>query len=149
MTVNQLSVFIENRPGSLAAFADLLRRHNIDLRALSIADVEDYGILRVIVDDVHGASVALKNADYVFKITPVLAVPLPDEPGGLASALEVLGRNEINVEYLYAFVGRQQDRAYVIFRVRDADIDKAIKALAEAGCRPIGQEELERQNRQG
>lgn len=146
MTVNQLSVFIENRPGSLAAFANLLRDNEIDLRALSIADVEDYGILRVIVSDIHKASLALKNANYIFKITPVLAVPLRDEPGSLAEALDALGRQEINVEYLYAFVGRQRDKAYVIFRVRDTDIDKASKILGAAGCAPISQEELKRQN---
>lgn len=146
MTVNQLSVFIENKPGSLAAFASLLRDHNIDLRALSIADVEDYGILRVIVSDIHKASLALKEANYVFKITPVLAVPLKDEPGSLAEVLEILGSAGINVEYLYAFVGRQQDRAYVIFRVRDADIDKATQVLSKAGCVPIGQDELKRRN---
>lgn len=146
MTVNQLSIFIENRPGSLATLANLFRQHNIDLRALSIADVEDYGILRVIVNDLHGASVALKNANYVFKITPVLAVPLPDEPGALARALDILGSQNINIEYLYAFVGRQQDRAFVIFRVRDADMDRAAQALAAAGMRPVGQEELDRQD---
>lgn len=146
MTVNQLSVFIENKPGSLAAFADLLRRSQVDLRALSIADVEDYGILRVIVNDIHKASIALKNADYVFKITPVLAVPLADSPGSLAETLDALGAANINVEYLYAFVGRQEARAYVIFRVRDSDIGPAVKALTEAGCAPIGQEELELQN---
>ncbi len=146
MTVNQLSVFIENRPGSLAAFASLLRENNIDLRALSIADVEDYGILRVIVSDIHKASLALKDANYVFKITPVLAVPLQDEPGSLADALDVLGQAGINIEYLYAFVGRQQDKAYVIFRVRDTDIEKAAQALSKAGCAPISQEELKRRN---
>lgn len=146
MTVNQLSVFIENRPGSLAAFADLLRENNIDLRALSIADVEDYGILRVIVSDLHAASVALKNANYVFKITPVLAVPLKDSPGSLAEVLDILGADEINIEYLYAFVGREKDRAYVIFRVRDADIDKAVRVLTVAGCAPISQEDLKARN---
>lgn len=146
MTVNQLSVFIENKPGSIAAFADLLRADNVDLRALSIADVEDYGILRVIVSDVHRASISLKNANYVFKITPVIAAPLRDTPGSLADALDLLGGAEINVEYLYAFVGRQADKAYVIFRVRDADIDKAVRVLTEAGCAPISQDELKRQN---
>lgn len=146
MTVNQLSVFIENKPGSLAAFANLLRENQIDLRALSIADVEDYGILRVIVSDIHKASLALKDAGYIFKITPVLAAPLRDEPGALATALDALGQAEINVEYLYAFVGRERDKAYVIFRVRDVDIDKAAQVLTAAGCAPISQEELKKRN---
>lgn len=142
MTVNQLSVFIENRPGSIAAFADILRDNGIDLRALSIADVEDYGILRVIVNDVHKTSIVLKNANYVFKLTPVLAVPLKDSPGGLADALDILGADGINIEYLYAFVGRKQAHAYVIFRVRDADIEAAYKALCRAGYAPLSQEKL-------
>ncbi len=142
MTVNQMSVFIENRPGSLSAFGDLLRENDIDMRALSIADVENYGILRVIVDDVYKTSTVLKNASYVFKITPVLAVPLKDSAGSLADALDVLGGNDINIEYLYAFVGRQKDRAYVIFRVADADMEKAAQALSARGFAPVSQEEL-------
>lgn len=146
MTVNQLSVFIENKPGSLAAFSDLLRENDINLRALSIADVEDYGILRVIVSDAHKASIALKNASYVFKITPVLAVPIKDSPGSLSETLDILGSADINIEYIYAFVGREHGKAYVIFRVRDADIEKAVKILTAAGSAPISQEELKRLN---
>ncbi len=142
MTVNQMSVFIENRPGSVSAFGALLRENDIDMRALSIADVENYGILRVIVDDVYKTSTVLKNASYVFKITPVLAVPLKDSAGSLADALDVLGGNDINIEYLYAFVGRQKDRAYVIFRVADADMEKAAQALSARGFAPVSQEEL-------
>lgn len=144
MTVKQLSVFIENRPGSLAHFADLLRANQIDLRALSIADVEDYGILRVIVDDVHKTSIVLKNAGYIFKITPVVAVPLSDKPGNLADVLDILGRSEINIEYLYAFVGRQAGKAYVIFRMRDSDMEKAIQVLSQAGYTPLGEDDLAR-----
>lgn len=140
MTVSQLSVFIENKPGSLAAFGNLLRENNIDMRALSIADVEDYGILRIIVDDVYKTSTILKNASYIFKITPVLAVPLKDTPGSLADVLDVLGNAQINIEYLYAFVGRQKDRAYVIFRVRDADIEKAAQILTDNGFPPAKQD---------
>lgn len=139
MTVSQLSVFIENKAGSLATFANLLRENGIDMRALSIADVEDYGILRIIVDDAYKTSTVLKNAAYIFKITPVLAVPLRDSPGSLADALDILGRSQINIEYLYAFVGRQKDRAYVIFRVRDNDIEKAARILADNGYSPVSE----------
>ncbi len=101
MTVKQISVFIENRPGAISAFANILRENGIDMRALSLADVQDYGILRVIVDNVYVTSTVLKNAGYVFRITPVIAVPLEDQSGCLADVLDVLGRNDINVEYLY------------------------------------------------
>lgn len=142
MTLTQLSVFIENRPRSLSSFAHLLRENNIDMRALSLADVQDYGILRIIVDDVYRATTVLKNAHYVFRLTPVLGVPLRDESGSLAEVLDILGTNDINIEYLYAFVGRQRDRAYVIFRIPDADIDKASRALDKKGYMPVSAEDL-------
>lgn len=142
MTVNQLSVFIENKPGSLSSFAHLLRENGIDMRALSIADVEDYGILRVIVDDLYKTTTVLKGANYVFKITPVLAVPLRDSSGSLADVLDVLGEGNINIEYLYAFVARQQNRAYVIFRVADADMEKAESLLSARNFAPVSQDEL-------
>lgn len=142
MTINQVSVFIENKPGSLSAFAHLLRENGIDIRALSIADVEDYGILRIIVDDVYKTTNVLKNANYVFKITPVLAVPLKDSSGSLADVLDVLGNGGINIEYLYAFVARQRGRAYVIFRVSENDQEKAETVLSENGFSPVSQEDL-------
>lgn len=142
MTVNQISVFIENRAGSLSSLARLLRENGTDIRALSIADVEDYGILRIIVDDVYRTSEVLKNAGYVFRITPVLAVPLDDESGGLSEVLDVLGECGVNIEYLYAFVGRQKNSAFVIFRVAEADAERAARALGAAGHAPVGQDEL-------
>lgn len=147
MTVKQISVFIENRPGAISAFANILRENDIDMRALSLADVQDYGILRVIVDNVYNTSTVLKNAGYVFRITPVIAVPLKDQSGSLADVLDVLGRNDINVEYLYAFVGREQNRAFVIFRVSDEDIEKASKILNDAGYPPLSQDDLQLNSR--
>ncbi len=142
MTINQVSVFIENKPGSLSAFAHLLRENGIDIRALSIADVEDYGILRIIVDDVYKTTNVLKNASYVFKITPVLAVPLKDSSGSLSEVLDVLGNAGINIEYLYAFVARQRGHAYVIFRVSENDQERAENILSENGFTPVSQEDL-------
>ena len=84
MTVKQISVFLENKPGKLSAFTHLLRENGIDMRALSIAEEKNFGILRVIVDDVYETSCVLKDADYVFKITPVIAVALQDVSGGLS-----------------------------------------------------------------
>lgn len=142
MTLSQLSVFIENKPRSLSGFAHLLRDNGIDMRALSLADVQDYGILRIIVADVYKTSEVLKNANYVFKITPVIAVPLRDTAGSLAEVLDILGQNNINIEYLYAFVGRQRDRAYVIFRVADKDIENATRVLGNGGYMPVEAKDL-------
>ena len=99
MTVKQISVFLENKPGKLSAFTHLLRENGIDMRALSIAEEKNFGILRVIVDDVYETSCVLKNADYVFKITPVIAVALHDVSGGLAEVADILGDNGVNIEY--------------------------------------------------
>ena len=142
MTVSQISVFIENKPGGMAAFAHVLREHGIDLRALSVAEGGDYGIVRIIVDDVYKASTVLKDADYIFKITPVLAVPLRDVSGGLAGVLEVLGNNNINIEYLYAFVARKRDTAYVIFRV--TEVERAVQVLRDNKYTPVSQDDLKR-----
>lgn len=140
MTVKQISVFLENKPGKLADFTDILSRHQIDMRALSLAEAEDFGIVRIIVDDVYNASTVLKEENYVFSITKVLAVAIPDEPGGLAKVIRVLGENEVNVEYMYAFTTRKQGVAYMIFRVEDNK--KAAEVLQKAGIRPVCQDEL-------
>ena len=140
MTVKQLSVFVENKPGRLAEFADILSRKKIDLRALSIAETRDFGIVRVIVDDCDKAAAVLKEAGYVFSVTPVLAVAIPDEPGSFFRILSILGKNQINVEYTYAFITRNQDLAYMIFRVEDND--KAMAALSKEKVELLDQEDL-------
>lgn len=140
MTVNQISVFIENSPGSMAALTRLMRENNLNIRALCIAEVNNFGILRMIVDDVYETSTVLKNAGYVFKLTPVLAIPLKDEAGSLSDALDSLGDNGINVEYIYAFTASQKGKAYVVLRVEDNE--KAIKVLAANHYTPVSQSEL-------
>ncbi|MCI8497051.1 MAG: acetolactate synthase [Clostridiales bacterium] len=140
MTVKQISVFVENKPGQMAEFASVLSKNSIDMRALSIAETKDFGIIRVIVDDSYKTACILKEAGYVFSITPVLAVEIPDEPGGLSRILDTLRENEINVEYTYAFITRKKELAYMIFRVEDND--KAVQVLSKAGIRPISQDEL-------
>ncbi|HJB28908.1 MAG TPA: acetolactate synthase [Candidatus Blautia faecavium] len=140
MTVKQISVFLENKPGRLAEFTDVLSKNNIDMRALSLAEAEDFGIVRIIVDDVYNASTVLKDAGYVFSITKVLAVAIPDEPGGLSKVIRVLGDSSVNVEYMYAFITRKKGLAYMIFRV--ADNKRAIEVLQENGIRPVCQDEL-------
>lgn len=140
MTVKQISVFLENKPGRLADFTDILSRNNIDMRALSLAEAEDFGIVRIIVDDVYNASTVLKDEGYVFSITKVLAVAIPDEPGGLSRVIRTLGDNSVNVEYMYAFITRKKGLAYMIFRVEDNQ--KAVEVLKANGIKPVCQEEL-------
>lgn len=141
MTVKQISVFLENKPGRLAELTDILSQNNIDMRALSLAEAADFGIVRLIVDDIYNASTVLKDADYIISVTKVLAVEIADEPGALSRAITVLGENDVNIEYMYAFTTRKKGVAYMIFRVEDND--KAIKVLQQNGIRPVCQDELE------
>lgn len=141
MTVKQISVFLENKPGTLADFTQVLSKNNIDLRALSLAEASDFGIVRIIVDDIYRASTVLKEEGYVFSITKVLAVAIPDEPGGLTKVIRILGDQGVNVEYMYAFTGRGKGIAYMIFRV--ADNKAAVEVLQKNGIHPVCQEDLE------
>lgn len=140
MTVKQISVFLENTPGKLAELTDVLSQNHIDMRALSLAEAADFGIVRMIVDDVYEASTVLKDADYIISITKVLAVEMPDEPGALSKTIRVLGENGINIEYMYAFTTQKKGVAYMIFRVQDNQ--KAIEVLKKSGFRPVCQDEL-------
>ena len=140
MTVKQISVFVENKPGRLAEMAALLGQQDIDMRALSIAEAEDFGIVRIIVDDAYNTAQVLKEAGYVFSITPVLAAAIPDEPGGLSRILVLLGENGINLEYTYAFIAREKGLAYMIMRVTDNE--KAIEVLSKQGIRLVCQHEI-------
>lgn len=140
MTVKQISVFLENKPGTMAQLTKVLSENKIDLRALSLAEAADFGIVRLIVDDVYNAMQVLKDAGFICTATKVLAVAIPDEPGALASVITYLGDNDINVEYVYAFTTRQKDLAYMIFRVEDNE--KAIKVLSKNKVKLIAQEQL-------
>lgn len=140
MTIKQISVFLENKPNSMAKFVEALSKNNIDMRALSLAEAADFGIVRVIVDDVYNAMQILKEEGYICSATKVLAVAIPDEPGGLAKVIQILGKDGINVEYMYAFTTHQKDLAYMIFRVQDNE--KAIQALTKNDIKLICQEEL-------
>ena len=140
MTVKQISVFLENKPGTLAEFTKVLGQNEIEMRALSIAETPDFGILRIIVDDSYKAACILKEADYIFSITPVLAVAIPDEPGGLSNIVNTLGEEKINIEYMYAFISRQEELAYMIFRVENNE--RAIEVLSKKGIKLVCQDEL-------
>ena len=141
MTVKQISVFLENRPGALAEFTKILEMSSIDLRALSLAESEDFGIVRVIVDDPYKTIRILKEEGYICSVTKVIAVEIADKPGSLVKMLNVLGDNNVNLEYSYAFLATKANSAFMILRV--ADNDKAIKVLTQNGIRPICHEDME------
>lgn len=131
MKVKQLSIFMENRAGRLAEVVRLLGEAKINIRALSLADTSDFGILRLIVNDVDQAVKVLRDSGHTVSLTDVVAVEVPDRPGGLASVLEPLRAAGVNVEYMYAFVEKATDKAVVIFRFESAEA--ALKALNKAG----------------
>lgn len=141
MSLKQISVFVENKPGKLHHLTEVLARHNVDMRALSLAETSDFGIVRIIVNDVYAASTMLKDEGYIHNVTKVLCVAIPDEPGGLNAVLSALEEAELNVEYMYAFMGgKDADHAYMIFRVENNKA--AVAALTAKGIKCVDQEEL-------
>ena len=119
MALKQLTVFVENKKGTVVSVTDTLAAHNINLRALSIAETEGFGILRLIVDDEQTAEKVLAEEGYLIKITDVVGVKIGDAPGKLTEALRVLNKSDINMDYLYAFMARTEKHAYVVLRVQD------------------------------
>ena len=135
MSLKQLTIFVENKQGTLVDITKTLADNNVNMRALSIADTQDFGILRLIVNDNDIAIKALQEAGYMISTTDVVGVKIGDQPGKLSKALEVLDEADINMEYLYAFMARTEKHAYVVLRV--ADNDAAEKALEAAGFHMI------------
>lgn len=131
MSLKQLTVFVENKQGALVSITDTLAAHKVNIRALSIADTRDFGILRLIVNDNETALKTLTNEGYLINTTQVVGVKIGDQPGKLSQALAVLDKAGINMEYLYAFMTRTEKHAYVVLRV--ADNDATEKALEGAG----------------
>jgi len=131
MKVEQISIFLENKPGGLTNVTRVLRDTKINIRALSLADTTDFGVLRLIVDDVAKAREVLKAQGMTVGRTTVVGVEVPDRPGGLYEILELLSRESINVEYMYAFVERSGENAVIIFRFDDTD--RAIDILLRNG----------------
>ena len=136
MTVKQISVFLENQPGKLAEVAAVLSAQKINLRAISVAEASDFGIARIIVDDVFNAVTILKNENYICSITDVIAVEVQDEPGMIA----VLGTEGINIEYMYTILGKKNDVAYMIIRTNDDA--QAAKILDAKGFRIVGMDAM-------
>jgi hypothetical protein len=129
MKVKQVSIFLENRQGRLAAVTKALGSNEINIRAFSVADTADFGVVRLIVNDPNRACDILRANGFMVTMTDVLAVEVPDKPGGLAYILEILQKARLNIEYLYAFVEKRSDNALVIFRLED--IDTAFKVFEE------------------
>jgi hypothetical protein len=127
MKLNQLSVFLENKPGALSAPCRLLAQAGINIQTFSLADTQQFGILRLMVHDWAKAKAMLEGQGYVVKITEVVALEVPDRPGGLADLLDVVEQAGVNVEYMYAFTVKQEGRGLLAFRFNDPDA--AIKAL--------------------
>lgn len=127
MKVEQISIFIENKSGRLAEVTRILGDAGVNIRVLTLADTSDFGILRLIVNDVEKAKYVLKGSGFTVNKTEVVAVEVPDRPGGLSNILQFLDRDQINVEYMYAFVERNGGSAVIIFRFDDTD--KAIETL--------------------
>ena len=137
MAIKQLTVFIQNQKGTVVSVTDILAKNDINLRALSIAETQDFGILRLIVNDEKAAETVLAENGYLIKVIEVVGVKIGDEPGKLTAALDVLDKADINVEYLYAFMARTEKHAYVVLRVEDNEV--AEKALADAGFKMISE----------
>ena len=139
MAVSQLSIFAENKRGGLVDLTSLLASSGVDLRALSLADTQDYGIVRLIVSDVEHASRALADNGVVFSVTSVLAIALDDKPGSLARAMQVLSDGGINLEYMYAFLSTH---GYACAIVRVSENEAAEKLLSDAGFELLTQQQL-------
>ena len=140
MKVQQLSLFLENQPGQIVKPCRLLASEGINIRTLSVADTKQFGILRMIVSDWERAAKLLKDAGYVVNVTEVVAIEVPDQPGGLSSLLQVLENSPVNVEYMYSFPAGRRETAVMIFRFDQPDA--AIKLLQTAGISVVSPVEV-------
>lgn len=140
MTIKQLTVFVKNSKGSLVELTKLLAQNDINIRALSVAETQEFGILRLIVNNVDKATKILEENNYLIKAVDVIGIKISDKPGGLAQALEALDKADINVEYMYAFMTCSANSAYVVIRV--ADNAAAEKALLDAGLELMTEDDV-------
>jgi hypothetical protein len=141
MKIQQLSLFLENRPGHLYSVCKALADAKVNILTLSLADTQQFGILRLIVKEPQAAKAVLEKAGCVVNVTEVVATEVPDEPGGLAEILKAIQDAGLNVEYMYAFTFRHEDKAVLVFRFDDPDA--AVRALQKAGISVIGGVELD------
>ncbi len=142
MAIKQLTIFVENKQGTVVSITETLAKNNVNLRALSIAETETFGILRLIVNDEKIAKEKLAEQGYLLQTTDVVGVKIGDEPGKLSAALSVLDKEGINLEYLYAFMARTEKHAYVVLRVADNALAEA--ALEKAGFHLITEADIQK-----
>ncbi|MDO9044166.1 MAG: acetolactate synthase [Methanobacteriaceae archaeon] len=140
MKLKQISIFLENKEGRLKKAISILSQNNINIRALSIADTSEFGILRLIVPEPEKAQKKLEENNFVVKVNEVIAVEVPDQPGGLDSILSILYDSQINVEYLYAFVEKNEDKAIVV--IKTENIDEGIAALEKSNINIMSAEDV-------
>ncbi len=141
MKITQISVFLENRRGRLYDVCSLLGNQGVNIRALTIAETESFGVLRIVVDKSDFAIQLLRDNHFVANFTDVVAVEVPDKPGGLASILKVLAENEVNVEYMYGFVEKFTDKALLVMRFEDTDFAQQI--MAKHNIRVVAEKDIE------
>ena len=134
MIIQQISVFVENKPGTLAEVLHALKEHDVNLRALSVADTADFGILRMVVNEPEKVEKMLRDAGYAVKSTPVLTIAISDKPGGLLTEVEKLSAAGINVEYVYAFAAKSATEARVVFKVDNLEMAARIINGESAGA---------------
>ena len=142
MQIRQISIFMENRPGQLSAICRVLAEANINIAALSLADTSDFGIVRMIVDDHEKAKETLTSKGHVVNVSQVVAVCVPDRPGGMAEVMAVLDKAGASIEYSYAFAFHKGEKAVLVFRF--ADNATAARALADAGWMTLDESEIGR-----
>lgn len=140
MKLKQISVFLENRKGRLWKALNILSNANINIRALSIADTSEFGILRMIVSDTKLAKKILEESNFAVKVNEVIAVGVSDAPGGLEEVLELLNKMDVNVEYIYAFVEKKGEKAVVV--IRTEDIDAGLNTLQNGGITVLSEDEI-------
>lgn len=140
MTLKQLSVFLENKPGALSRPCRLLAQAGINIQTFALADTRQFGILRLVVHDWEQAKKVLENHQFVVKVTDVVALEVPDRPGGLADVLEVIERAGVNVEYMYAFTAKQSGKGLMLFRFDQPEA--AVAKLNASQLNPVGTAEL-------
>jgi hypothetical protein len=141
MRIKQISVFLENRQGRLYDVCSLLGSNDINIRALTIAETESFGVLRIVVDQSDAAIKLLRDNRFVANFTDVIAIEVPDKPGGLASILKVLAENEVNIEYMYGFVEKFSDKALLVMRFEDTDFAQQI--LAKQNVHVVAEKDIQ------
>jgi hypothetical protein len=141
MKITQISVFLENRKGRLSDVCSLLGSNGVNIRALTIAETESFGVLRIVVDKSDSAIKLLRENQFVANFTDVVAIEVPDQPGGLASVLKVFADNDVNIEYMYGFVEKFSDKALLVMRFEDTDFAQQI--LAKHNVPVVTEKEIE------